>query len=59
MLEKTKSKRPFIIDLFKYFPHNHLKLMTLEDKDNYKIYCDFKEDLERKRLIDSNKYEII
>ena len=31
----------------------------MTDKDNYKIYVQYKDDMERKRLIDGNKFEIV
>jgi hypothetical protein len=58
MLEKNKSKRPFIIDIFKFFPHNNFKLRNDIDITNFDAYLEFKEGLERKRAIDGNKLEI-
>lgn len=58
MLEKNKSKRPFVIDLFKYFPLNHYKIRNDIDMENYEAYQQFKEVMEKKRAIDGNKIEI-
>jgi NIMA (never in mitosis gene a)-related kinase len=38
MLEKNKGKRPFIIDLFKYFPHNNYRIRNPIDTNNYELY---------------------
>ena len=59
MLEKNKSKRPFIVDLFKYFPHNNFKISNLIDKQNFEVYSKIKDQLDMKRVIDGNKIEIV
>lgn len=57
MLEKNKSKRPFINDLFGFFPHQKL-LWNPIDTSNYEHYSLFKDNQEHKRAIDGNKLEI-
>ena len=54
MLEKNKSKRPCIVDLLKYFPHQNFKLTNQIDILNYDVYMQFKEGMNRKRAIDGN-----
>lgn len=39
MLEKNKSKRPFVTDLFKYFPSYVTKMQTTTDSENFKVYA--------------------
>ena len=45
MLEKDKSKRPFIIDLFKHFPSKMFKIEQKIDLDNFEEYNLYKDTL--------------
>jgi len=58
MLEKDKSKRAFIIDLFKYFPSNYFIIENKIDKENFDAYSLFKDAMDRKRIVDGNKHKI-
>ncbi len=59
MLEKNKAKRSFIVDLFKYFPHMNLKIKNEVDMNNFEVYAQLKNDMDKKRIIDGNKLEIV
>lgn len=58
MLEKDKSKRAFVVDLFQYFPSNYFNLEFEVDRDNFHAYSEYKEALDRKRIVDGNKHKI-
>lgn len=58
MLEKDKSKRAFIIDLFDKFPKNYFKINNPLDKANFDVYSLYKDAMDRKRVIDGNKHKI-
>lgn len=58
MLEKDKSKRAFIADLFSSFPNNYFKITNKIDKDNIDAYNQYKDAMDRKRAIDGNKHRI-
>jgi hypothetical protein len=58
MLEKDKSKRAFVIDLFSQFPKNYFVMQNKEDLENSQVYSHFKETMDRKRAIDGNKHKI-
>ena len=58
MLEKDKSKRAFVIDLFPKFPQNYFQIKNPLDKENFKAYSNYKETMEKKRVTDSNKHKI-
>ena len=45
MLEKDKSKRPFVIDLFKLFPSKLFKIESPEDLANFEEYHKFTDSL--------------
>ena len=49
MLEKDKSKRAFIIDLFECFPQNYFKIKHSIDQDNLNAYNLYKDAMNRKR----------
>lgn len=57
LLEKDKSKRAFIIDLFEKFPQRIFKMNEV-DLANFEAYGAFKEGMEHKRRIDGNKVRI-
>jgi len=38
MLEKDKSKRAFVIDLFSEFPKNYFSMQNKEDLENFQVY---------------------
>jgi hypothetical protein len=58
MLEKDKSKRAFVVDLFQFFPSNYFNLENEIDTANFHAYSEYKEALDRKRMIDGNKHKI-
>ena len=58
MLEKNKSKRAFVIDLFPCFPKNYFKIQNPVDESNYNAYMTYKDAMDRKRAIDGNKIKI-
>ena len=58
MLEKDKSKRAFVIDLFPLFPTSYFSIKNAVDKENFKAYSNYKETMDRKRAIDGNKHKI-
>ena len=58
MLEKDKSKRAFIIDLFPCFPQSLFKISNEVDQSNYDAYSLYKDAFDRKRAIDGNKHTI-
>lgn len=58
LLEKDKSKRAFIIDLFPSFPNNYFKITNKIDRDNLDAYSLYKDALDNKRAIDGNKHRI-
>lgn len=57
MLEKDKSRRAFVIDLFERFPQRIFKMSDV-DLENFQVYGAFKEGMDRKRRIDGNKVRI-
>ena len=58
MLEKDKSKRAFVIDLFSKFPKKHFKIDNPLDKKNFDAYSRYKVAMDRKRVIDGNMHKI-
>ena len=54
MLEKNKSKRPFISEILKQFP-SQFQVENEIDKKNLEAYLTIKNELEKKRMVDSNK----
>ena len=58
MLEKDKSKRAFIIDLFQCFPPNLFRIKNEVDQENFDAYGLYKDAMDRKRAIDGNKHRI-
>lgn len=58
MLEKDKSKRAFVIDLFNKFPRKHFKIENALDKKNFEFYNRYKATMDRKRVIDGNMHKI-
>jgi serine/threonine protein kinase len=58
LLEKDKSKRAFIIDLFPCFPSNYFKITNEVDQENFDAYSLYKDAMDRKRAIDGNKHRI-
>lgn len=58
MLEKDKSKRAFVIELFKFFPQTYFVIEDSTDKANFDAYSLFKDELDRKRIVDGNKHKI-
>jgi len=58
MLEKDKSKRAFVIDLFKHFPKNMFRIENPIDKKNFEAYSLYKDAMDRKRAIDGNMHKI-
>ena len=58
MLEKDKSKRDFVIDLFDKFPKSYFKISNPLDQDNLDAYVLYKDAMDRKRVIDGNKHKI-
>ena len=58
MLEKDKSKRAFVVDLFSKFPQSYFKISNEIDLDNYNAYIVYKDAMDRKRMIDGNKHKI-
>ncbi len=58
MLEKDKSKRAFVIDLFDKFPKSMFKIENPIDQANYDAYSLYKDAMNRKRAIDGNKHKI-
>jgi hypothetical protein len=39
MLEKDKSKRPFIVDLFEMFPKAMFSITLPQDKSNFEAFA--------------------
>ena len=58
MMEKDKSKRAFIIDLFQFYPNNFFKIDNDLDKENFDAYSLYKDAMDRKRIVDGNKHKI-
>ena len=58
MLEKDKSKRAFVIDLFSKFPRKHFKIENALDEKNFEFYNRYKATMDRKRVIDGNMHKI-
>ena len=58
MLEKDKSKRAFVIDLFNRFPSNYFKIENELDQANFDAFSLYKDAMDRKREIDGNKHKI-
>ena len=60
MLEKDKSKRAFVIDLFNMFPKSIFRIDNENqlDRDNFDAYSNYKEAMDKKRLQDGNKHKI-
>lgn len=58
MMEKDKSKRPFIIDIFKFYPTHYFSIQDKTDKENFDAYCQYKHAMDRKRIVDGNKHKI-
>lgn len=58
MLEKDKSKRDFVVDLFSKFPKSYFKISNPIDQENYNAYIVYKDAMDRKRVIDGNKHKI-
>lgn len=60
MLEKDKSKRAFVIDLFGMFPKSIFQIDSENqlDRDNFGAYSNYKEAMDKKRLHDGNKHKI-
>lgn len=58
MLEKDKSKRDFVVDLFDKFPKSYFKISNPIDLENYNAYIVYKDAMDRKRVIDGNKHKI-
>lgn len=57
MLEKDKSKRAFVIDLFPHFPSKVFKMDEI-DVINFEAYGECKQAMERKRRIDGHRQHI-
>lgn len=58
MLEKDKSKRAFVIDLFSKFPKKHFQIENPLDQQNFDAYSRYKVAMDRKRVIDGNMHKI-
>jgi len=58
MLEKDKSKRAFVTDLFEMFPKNLFRISNPLDQDNFNAYIMYKDAMDRKRVIDGNMHKI-
>lgn len=58
MLEKDKSKRAFVVDLFQKFPKKHFKVQDGIDFKNFEVYNRYKAAMDRKRVIDGNMHKI-
>ncbi len=58
MLETDMSKRAFVIDLFKSFPKNYFSIENVLDQDNFNVYSQYKDAMDKKRAVDGNKHKI-